>query len=299
MNESENNNLRTNANLISDSDTVTGILSSKNDVDCFKVNFTNNGNVTFKLTIPNDVDYRIRIFDGVENSATCIGEDIRTTIGGTRTVSAMVDTAHTYYIVISPNTTGLFNATSNYTLIMTYTERTIDIPSGRTCNWNQFYSKITQRVGTYGCSWTCVLDVANIYGPSSYSPNDMPAAAWDADKGIVWNQVPANCTVRVTDSDIPYSNTPAFCSAIRNEICNNRPVIVRQYGTSEDRETTHFVVAYGYTGTGTSYSMIKVFDPARSRDDTTITTGRDTTLSESITFNSKTGVKSLYFLNNR
>ncbi len=67
MNETENNNLRTNADLISDNDTVTGILSSRNDVDCFKVNFTNNGSVTFRLTIPSDVDYRIRIFDGVEN----------------------------------------------------------------------------------------------------------------------------------------------------------------------------------------------------------------------------------------
>ena len=78
MNETENNNLRTNADLISDNDTVTGILSSRNDVDCFKVNFTNNGSVTFRLTIPSDVDYRIRIFDGVENDATCIGQDIRT-----------------------------------------------------------------------------------------------------------------------------------------------------------------------------------------------------------------------------
>ena len=96
MNETENNNLRTNADLISDSDTVTGILSAKNDVDCFKVNFTNNGSVTFRLTIPSDVNYRMRIFDGEENTATCIGEDTRTTIGGTRTVTAVIDTAHTY-----------------------------------------------------------------------------------------------------------------------------------------------------------------------------------------------------------
>ena len=300
MNETENNNLRTNADLISDNDTVTGILSSRNDVDCFKVNFTNNGSVTFRLTIPSDVDYRIRIFDGVENDATCIGQDIRTgNLGITRTVTAVIDTAHTYYIVISPNTTGLFNATSNYTLSMTYAYRTIDIPSGRTCNWNQFYEDITNKVGTSGCSWTSVLDVANIYGPGSYSPDDMPSSAWDAEAGVVWNQVPANCTVRVIDFDVPYSSTSAFCSAIRNEICNNRPVIVRQYGTYNGQATMHFVVAYGYTGAGTSYSMIKVFDPARSRNDTATATGRDTTLSESITFNSKTGVRSLYFLNNR
>ncbi len=303
MNETENNNLRTNADLISDNDTVTGILSSRNDVDCFKVNFTNNGSVTFRLTIPSDVDYRIRIFDGVENDATCIGQDIRTgNLGITRTVTKVIDTAHTYYIVISPNTTGLFNATSNYTLSMTYAYRTIDIPSGRTCNWNQFYSGITQRVGTSGCSWTCALDVANIYGPDSYSPSDMPAGAWGS-TGMVWWQLSSICDAEVITIDKTYSSEPALLAAIRSEIHANRPVIVKTYGTyiedGQEKEGYHYVVAYGYTGAGNTTSLIKVFDPARDTDETSIATGRDTTLYNAITHSSKDGVRSLYLLNNR
>ena len=300
MNETENNNLVTRANLISETDVVMGTISARNDVDCFKVNFRNNGRVTFKLAIPTTVNYRIRIFNSAADNAPCVGENVSTAIGTMRTVSVDVDTAHTYYIVISPNTTGLYTADYKYSLRMTYESRTIDIPSGRTCNWNQFYSSVTKKINSKkGCGWVSALDVANIYGPTSYSPSDMPNSAWDANAGVVWNHFPTGCLAYVTEKNIPYDSELDFCSAIRTEIQNNRPVIVREYGYYDDQETSHFVVAYGYTGTGDSFDKINVFDPARSDTETNTLRGRDTTISESITHSSKIGVKSLYFLVDR
>ena len=274
MNETENNNLVTRANLISETDVVMGTISARNDVDCFKVNFSNNGRVTFKLAIPTTVNYRIRIFNSAADNAPCVGENVSTAIGTTRTVSVDVDTAHTYYIVISPNTTGLYTADYKYSLRMTYESRTIDIPANRTCNWNQFYTAITDRIGVEGCSWTCALDVANIYGPSSYEPSDMPDGAW-ADNQCTW-QLPSGCSGRINNYKQNVSGTDCLAYIV-SEIQNNRPVIV-ELQDSKDRQ--HFVVAYGYTGNGESTSDIMVFDPGISSKSSTKKNGTDWTLSE-------------------
>ena len=299
MNETENNNLVTRANLISETDVVMGTISARNDVDCFKVNFRNNGRVTFKLAIPTTVNYRIRIFNSAADNAPCVGENVSTAIGTMRTVSVDVDTAHTYYIVISPNTTGLYTADYKYSLRMTYESRTIDIPANRICNWNQFYTAITARIGEEGCGWTCLLDVANIYGPSSYEPSDMPDSAWSSSDGVVWRNVPSGCVASVIDTNKTYDSDSKYCTAIRTEIQNNRPVIVKEY--SNTYGSTHYVVAYGYVGTGDSFDKIKVYDPAHSKtdEDRKKKEGRYTTLSESMTFSSKDTVQRLVLLGNR
>ena len=53
------------------------------------------------------------------------------------------------------------------------TNQTISLPSNRSCNWNQFYTEIVNVTGNVGCSITCGLDVANFYGPTSYTINDL------------------------------------------------------------------------------------------------------------------------------
>lgn len=300
MNETENNNLVTRANLISETDVVMGTISARNDVDCFKVNFRNNGRVTFKLAIPTTVNYRIRIFNSAADNAPCVGENVSTAIGTMRTVSVDVDTAHTYYIVISPNTTGLYTADYKYSLRMTYESRTIDIPANRICNWNQFYSSITKKINSKkGCSWTCLLDVANIYGPSSYGPSDMPDSAWSSSDGVVWGNVPSGCLASVIAPNKQYDSDSKYCTAIRTEIQNNRPVIVREKDTAGE---LHFVVAYGYTGTGDSFDKIMVLDPAGTQvvpETEESKKGRYTTLSESMTHSSKTSVVALGLLCDR
>ena len=275
MNETENNNLVTRANLISETDVVMGTISARNDVDCFKVNFRNNGRVTFKLAIPTTVNYRIRIFNSAADNAPCVGENVSTAIGTMRTVSVDVDTAHTYYIVISPNTTGLYTADYKYSLRMTYESRTIDIPANRICNWNQFYTAITNKIKNLsGCSWTCALDVANIYGPSSYEPSDMPDGAW-ADNQCTW-QLPSGCSGRINKYQQNVFGTDCLAYIV-SEIQNNRPVIVELQDSDEKQ---HFVVAYGFTGNGESTSDIMVFDPGISSMSSTEKNGTDWTLSE-------------------
>ena len=75
---------------------------------------------------------------------------------------------------------------------------------------------------------------------------------------------------------------------IRSEINANRPVIVKI--VSGDITDTHFVVAYGYKNGGTTNDNILVFDPANNGSGAT---GRDTTLANAISWNSKTRVYQL------
>ena len=70
---------------------------------------------------------------------------------------------------------------------------TIDIPSDRICNWYQKCTSIVNKIGSEdGCSWTCALDVANIYGPSACVPRNMPDSAWGS-LGCTW-ELPDTCT---------------------------------------------------------------------------------------------------------
>ena len=376
--ESENNNVRTSANSFTTKDTVSGKISAANDTDCFKILLNGYGNVTFKLNIPSNVNYRMRIFKG--NSTSAIAEDVSTTLG-TQRIATFNAQGDWYYVVISPQN-NLFNANTNYTLSVTpttatsinltaspnsisiggtsnitttitpsnaYTDLTysttsscisfntsyyvigqsagtgsaklydafsgktgtasitvtprtiIDIPSTRICNWNQFYTGITNVINsTAGCAYVCGLDIANIYGRSSgtagYTASDMSGTTyWSNIDGYQW-KLPSTCKGSFSSSysyDRASGNTDAQrLTAIRSEINNNRPVVVGLYN-STDSEDKHFVVAYGYTGTGTTTSQIKVYDPARSKTDTTTSTGRDTTLDNAISFNSKTGMEKL------
>lgn len=168
----------------------------------------------------------------------------------------------------------------------------IDLPSGRIYNWNQFYSGITSTIDSQaGCAWTCGLDVANIYGPNSYSPSSMNSA-WITNEGYNWT-LPYGCSATF-GYYITYSEESEYLEKIRTEINNNRPVVVRMC-TNSNTSDTHFVVAYGYTGAGNTTTSIKVFDPANmvGNNYTNNIAGRDTTLYDAIQYSSKHKVSGL------
>ena len=163
----------------------------------------------------------------------------------------------------------------------------IDLPSNRDYNWNQFYTGVTNAINsTAGCAWTCGLDIANIYGPNAYAPSDM-AFAWSSG-GYGWD-VPDGCAAAFNKDPIEYSSNSEYFSKIRSEINNNRPVVVKMVGATSN----HFVVAYGYTGSGNSTAEIKVLDPAQSTSNTYTQYGRDTTLQNAISWNSMNSIDGL------
>lgn len=63
--------------------------------------------------------------------------------------------------------------------------------------------------------------------------------------------------------------------------------------TNSNPNDTHFVVVYGYIGSGDTTELIKVFDPAQSRSNTSTMAGRDTTLANAISWSSKDKVSGL------
>lgn len=151
---------------------------------------------------------------------------------------------------------------------------TIDIPSDRICNWYQKCTSIKNKIGSEsGCSWTCALDVANIYGPSAYAPRSMPDSAWGA-SGCTW-QLPETCAGSI-ESYTSYTSKSKCLKAICDEIDGNRPVIVELKNSAE----YHYVVAYGYTGTGNSEDKILVYDPGNRGSNTNSLLGSDCTLKE-------------------
>ena len=160
--------------------------------------------------------------------------------------------------------------------------KVIDLPNNRFYNWNQFYTGITEVINsTEGCAWTCGLDVANLFGPSSFSPSSM-TSSWNNNLGYLWT-LPTGCLASF-GSYVMYSTQSEYYSRIRYEINNNCPLVVGLSNCSGTR--FHFVVAYGYTGNGNASSLIKVFDPAQSPSNTYPQAGRDTTLDNAIGWNS-------------
>lgn len=166
------------------------------------------------------------------------------------------------------------------------TSKKITLPLGRNCNWNQFCPGITNITGNIGCALTCGLDVANFYGPSSYKPSDMKNF-WNG--GYTWG-LPSGCAGAIQGYSSTNDTDSKRLEIIRTEINGNRPVIIRL--ASANASDTHYVVAYGYQNGGKTKDDILVFDPATKSGDTS-EKGRDTTLSNAITFSKKTRITGL------
>jgi hypothetical protein len=127
LTESESNNLRNVADTMNVGDTMTGKLSTAADVDCFRVVFGQKAWVTFELDIPAGTDYRIRVYTNDNSGENYATQDIRLNyLGQMRKCSTVVSsTSDIYYICISVNTSGNYNANANYTLRVLYSNNTV------------------------------------------------------------------------------------------------------------------------------------------------------------------------------
>lgn len=148
----------------------------------------------------------------------------------------------------------------------------IDLPNSRTYNWSQFNAAITEICDTAGCSLTCLLDIANIFGPRAYSANEIYQVCGWGEWGIETWGIPASCAGYIDASGYSSSGTRSVYAVARAQINANNPIIIKLSKPGD----THFVVGVGYTGNGASPSELIVLDPG---------SGRKWTLQEAMNYN--------------
>lgn len=129
----------------------------------------------------------------------------------------------------------------------------------------------------YGCSLTCLLDIANIFGPRQYSANEIYQECKWSDNGLLYWEIPSSCAGEIKADGYNPSGTRNVFAVAKAQIQANNPIIIKLKNNS----TTHFVVGVGYTGNGASTSELIVLDPG---------TGSKYTLQEAMNRNSMTTV---------
>lgn len=138
----------------------------------------------------------------------------------------------------------------------------IDLPGDRTYNWDQFDESVQKICGDSGCSLTCLLDIANIFGPKSYTAeNIVDACGWKAGQGVQSWRIPGDCNGTVMPNG--YSGRTSRADALqvaKAEIQNNNPIILKLVKSSKT-DDTHFVVAYKFINDGSKKSDFYVLDP--------------------------------------
>lgn len=136
------------------------------------------------------------------------------------------------------------------------TEKILSMPSGRNCNWNQFYQGVCDAINSVkGCTITAVLDVLNFYGPDSYEMSDIKDA-WKP--GIDWSyNFPGDG--KLVLPGITISGSAAY-AMIREQILLGFPVLVN-LGTGFNTGNNHTVMCYGYTNGGVSDDDFLTMDP--------------------------------------
>lgn len=153
-----------------------------------------------------------------------------------------------------------------------------DVPATATSlkmpqNVNQRNTQNDQVIRDAGCAVCCACDVASFYRGANYSLADMRNCRVYSTTDVTcqWGNVPS-AGFRAWNNT---SDQAGHLKTIRSEISSGRPVLVYMQGTYQ-----HWVVAYGYTGAGTSTSEIKVLDPYGI--DANASTGRDWTLQQAL-----------------
>lgn len=153
-----------------------------------------------------------------------------------------------------------------------------DVPTTATSlkmpqNVNQRHTQNDQVIRDAGCAVCCACDVASFYRGAKYSLADMRnhRVYTTANVTCQWVNVPS-AGFRTWDDT---SDQAGHLRTIRSEISSGRPVLVYMQGTYQ-----HWVVAYGYTGAGTSTSEIKVLDPYGIS--VNASTGQDWTLQQAL-----------------
>ncbi len=247
--ESGNNNLRTNANTMLYTDIMYGTISGSNDVDCYKVTFPYNGTATFRCVVPKDVNYRMKIFDGVESSAECVASDTNTQTGEPRIAQCTINKTKTYYIVISPQNDGPTNATSYYTLSINFIRETY------TCNYANKILVQTQRFNPGNCAGTCAaMCVKKTYTEVEEDGYSTYPVSFET----IANAYGYNCS----DSDVSSSFT---ASTLLTKLKQGNPVIAKiRDKTINGTESDHWVVVTGFSGyeDAPTYDMFTCADPA-------------------------------------
>lgn len=157
------------------------------------------------------------------------------------------------------------------------TKGEIDLPPNRTYNWSQFTPEVMSICDRYGCSLTCLLDIANIFGPRQYSANEIYQECKWSDKGLLYWKIPSSCAGEIKSDGYNPSGTRNVFAVAKAQIQANNPIVIKLKNNS----TTHFVVGVGYTGNGASTSELIVLDPG---------TGSKYTLQEAMNRNSMTTV---------
>lgn len=179
-------------------------------------------------------------------------------------------------------------------LIVPPRSHTIQMPSGRNCNWNQYYTEIADAIGDggrYACTITTALDLMNFYGPDSYTIIQAKVG-WRPSEGIVWGTAwPGD--FRTGDKFTSLAQ-PEFFALIRSEISQGRPVIVNIGTKNSD---SHTVMCYGYKNGGADYSDFSVMDPAGlGKSDANNPNGQMRTLWQAMDYSNHTeGIWSMYF----
>lgn len=152
------------------------------------------------------------------------------------------------------------------------TRTMIDLPQGRTYNWSQFHTAIMDICGDAGCSLTCLLDIANIFGPRAYSASEIYQVCGWEEWGVNSWAIPSSCAGYIDATGYAPSGTRSVFAVARAQINANNPIIIKLSKPGG----THFVVGVGYTGNGASASEFIVLDPG---------SGRQWTLQEAMNYN--------------
>lgn len=138
------------------------------------------------------------------------------------------------------------------------TAKSLSMPAGKNCNWNQKHSRVTDIFGGSACTLVTGLDVANFYSVNTtgYVPEDMYSTVYWTTEGRYTRVVPGPGTIG--DKLAEFGTDADRMASIKSEIDAGRPVVVN---IGPDDNNNHTVFAFGYTNNASSYSDILVHDP--------------------------------------
>lgn len=137
----------------------------------------------------------------------------------------------------------------------------ITLPTRKYC-WPQFDSSITAICGNVGCSLTCVLDIANIFGPRSFTAREIADTCGWGSSGLLRWWLPNDCSGSLNwdNGYNPAAERGNILAVAKQQINANNPIIIK-LTRKANKSDTHFVVAYKYVNNGTAQSDFYVLDP--------------------------------------
>ncbi len=127
--------------------------------------------------------------------------------------------------------------------------------------YNQKYTGTTSWIKTYGCAVCAVCSVSAFYKGSAYTLEQaFSDGMYTEANGVIW----AN-TKHISTTLISGLTQTGYLNKIREQIGLQKPVLVHMIGSKPADE--HWVVAYEYSGAGTSTNQILVLDSVHNTGD--------------------------------